>query len=273
MPPIFSKPIAINQEWAGLLTGLCMNVPSSWWASITSPELNAGAISHLDFNQENERFFQLELDEEKGIYHAMRYDAVLLYPDKSHPTFAHFHLPYAALADPTNNQVQTQWSPIAKAVLDDDAGVDGDNLITPPRNNVRQQCNMTINNYLVLGVKDGADNAGEAAANVEVRRSTPPTIYKSTDKSDRTMLKPNEQGEVVGGRHIAPILYTGGNNEFTVSMTDVEKSAMKDADGNIHFHKIFDWLLPTIGMQDVPFYEFVLARMQNYMIHIIKNEG
>jgi hypothetical protein len=56
-------------------------------------------------------------------------------------------------------------------------------------------------------------------------------------------------------------------------MTDLEKSAMKDADGNIGFHKNFDWLLPTIGMQVVPFYKFDLARMRNYMIHIIKNEG
>jgi hypothetical protein len=117
MPPIFTKPIPINQEWAGLLTSLCMNVPNSWWAGITSLELNAGAISHLDFNQENECYFQLELDKEKGIYQAMRYDAVLLYADESHPMFAHFHLPYAALADPTNNQVQIQRSPIARQLM------------------------------------------------------------------------------------------------------------------------------------------------------------
>jgi hypothetical protein len=168
--------------------------------------------------------------------------------------------------------VQIQQSPIAETV-DDDAGVDNDNFITPPHNNVHQQRNMTINNDLVSGVEDGADNAGEATANVEVRRLTPPTIYKSTDKSDWTMLKPNEQGEVVRGWHVAPIPYTGGNNEFTVNMTDMEKSVMKDANGNMRFHKKIDWLLPTIGMQDVPFYKFVLARMQNYMIHIINNEG
>jgi hypothetical protein len=69
-----------------------MNVPNSWWAGITSLELNAGAISHLDFNQENESYFKLVLDKEKGIYYAMRHDAVFLYADESHPMFTHFHL-------------------------------------------------------------------------------------------------------------------------------------------------------------------------------------
>jgi hypothetical protein len=235
MPLIFSRPITIDQEWAGLLSGLCMNVPNSRWAGITSPELNVGVISHHNLNQEIKRYFQLKLKEEKGIYNAMWCDVVLLYADESHPTFAHFHLPYTALADPTNN--------------------------------------TAINNHLVLGVEDGADNAGKAAANVKVRRVTPQTIYKSTDKLACVMLKPNEKGEMVGGWHIDPIPHTGGYNQFTVNMTNMEEHAMKDADGNICFHKMFHWLLPIIGMKNVPFYEFVLSRMWNYMIHIMKNEG
>ncbi len=59
---------------------------------------------------------------------------------------------------------------------------------------------------------------------------------------------------------------------FEVNMMAEEKNAMKDADGSIHFHKKKYWLLSTIGTQNVPFYKFVLARMHNYMIHIIKNE-
>ncbi len=46
---------------------------------------------------------------------------------------------------------------------------------------------------------------------------------------------------------------------------------MKDAHGLIQFHLVFDWLLPKFGkgLDEVGFYEFVVARMQNYMIRII----
>jgi hypothetical protein len=137
--------------------------------------------------------------------------------------------------DPTNDQVQIHQSLIVETVDDDDgndvqdAGVEGDNFITPPRNNKHQQCNTTINSDLVLGVKDGADNAGEAAANVKVRRPTP-TIYKCTDWSAWTMHTVNEEGEVVGGWRIAPIPNTRWNNEFKVNRMVAEKNAMKDAD-------------------------------------------
>jgi hypothetical protein len=63
MPPILSRPIAIIQEWAVLLDGLCMNVPNSWWAGNTGLLLNVGAFSHLNFHQQNELYFQLEVDD------------------------------------------------------------------------------------------------------------------------------------------------------------------------------------------------------------------
>jgi hypothetical protein len=102
MPPIFSRPIAIDQEWAVLLIGICINIPDSWWAGNTCLLLNGGAISHLDFHQQNELYFQPELDDDKGIYHAMRYNVVLLYVDKS----MHYYLPYAAIANPTNDHME-----------------------------------------------------------------------------------------------------------------------------------------------------------------------
>jgi hypothetical protein len=46
---------------------------------------------------------------------------------------------------------------------------------------------------------------------------------------------------------------------------------MMDAHGDIHFHKIFEWMLPTF--EGVSFYEFLSARMLNYMLYSIKDNG
>ncbi len=45
---------------------------------------------------------------------------------------------------------------------------------------------------------------------------------------------------------------------------------MMDAHGDIRFHKIFEWMLLTF--EGVPFYEFMTARMRNYMLHSIKDK-
>jgi hypothetical protein len=69
--------------------GLRMNVPNSWWAGNSCFLLNGGAIFHLNFHQHIKLYFQLDFDKDKGIYHAMHYNAVLPYADKSHLSFAH----------------------------------------------------------------------------------------------------------------------------------------------------------------------------------------
>ncbi|KAL3798584.1 hypothetical protein ACHAW5_000574 [Stephanodiscus triporus] len=45
---------------------------------------------------------------------------------------------------------------------------------------------------------------------------------------------------------------------------------MRDAHGVIRYHLVFEWLLLTFGEEG--FFEFVAGRMQNYMIHIMKDE-
>jgi hypothetical protein len=46
---------------------------------------------------------------------------------------------------------------------------------------------------------------------------------------------------------------------------------MMDEHGNIRFHKIFEWMLPTF--EGVSCYEFLCARMRNFMLHSIKDKG
>ena len=46
------------------------------------------------------------------------------------------------------------------------------------------------------------------------------------------------------GRPVAPIPYTNGDEAFSLNMTPKEIEGMKDASGNIRFHKVMQHLLP-----------------------------
>ena len=95
MPPVLSKLVAINPEWAATLIGLRMKVPERWWAGCTGSKLFHGQIIAIDFSDDAERYFQFELDSEKGAHYLIRYDAVLHYADEDHQSYGSFLLPSA----------------------------------------------------------------------------------------------------------------------------------------------------------------------------------
>ena len=74
-----------------------------------------------------------------------------------------------------------------------------------------------------------------------------------------------------GGRTIEPVLYTGEADVFGVKLADGDLEKMRDKHGDIRFHSVFEWLLPTFG--DDGFYEFIAGRMRNYMMHIMKDNS
>ena len=69
MPPVLSKPVAIDPEWAATLIGLRMKVPERWWAGCTGSKLFHGKIIAIDFSDDAVRYFQFELDIEKGAHY------------------------------------------------------------------------------------------------------------------------------------------------------------------------------------------------------------
>jgi hypothetical protein len=71
-----------------------------------------------------------------------------------------------------------------------------------------------------------------------------------------------------GGQPIHPVPYTGEAKLFDVKLEEDNLQKMRDAHGTIHFHLVFDLLLPSIGMDG--FYKFVAARMPNFMIQIMR---
>ena len=99
----FRKPMVVDQKWASSLVGLRLKVPAHWWNNCSGNTLYAGQIADINFSDDAKRYFMLKLDsEENRNLHTMRYDAVLRYADKEHPTHSRFDLPEKppAPADP-----------------------------------------------------------------------------------------------------------------------------------------------------------------------------
>ena len=54
--------------------------------------------------------------------------------------------------------------------------------------------------------------------------------------------------------------YTGTQEYFAPKISDEVLASLKDASGDIRFEKVFKWLLPRFGDDDVDFFEFLQRR-------------
>lgn len=61
-----------------------------------------------------------------------------------------------------------------------------------------------------------------------------------------------------------------GSEYAGVSITPEELKALKDADGQIYFHNVLDWVLSI--MDGLPYFTLLVARIQNYMHMLIKSK-
>jgi hypothetical protein len=74
------------------------------------------------------------------------------------------------------------------------------------------------------------------------------------------------------GRAVEPIPFGGQKSEFRPKVTTEKLAAMYNGNGDLRFYRIFEWMLPKFGnVDDISFYEYMAARMQNYMLHIISS--
>jgi hypothetical protein len=94
------------------------------------------------------------------------------------------------------------------------------------------------------------------------------TLYSLTPTEDWTRV--NEDGS---GRTINPIEWTGGDEEFSVKITDEEVKTLKDDEDEIRYEKVFEWCLPRFGDDDKSLFEFQAARMRNYMRKRMVEDG
>ena len=73
------------------------------------------------------------------------------------------------------------------------------------------------------------------------------------------------------GREIHPILFGGTTETFRPKVSDEELKDFIDEHGDIRFCHIYEWMLPSFDGDS--FYEFLAARMRNWMLHRIKEKG
>jgi hypothetical protein len=218
----------IDGEWAALLLGLNMEVPVNWWPAFSGQALNTGRIADVDFDIKTENHFQLELDNEQGVYYAMRYDAVVRFADKTHRSFSLIHLSSHAIRNPVDDVVKVE-------MVDDDD--DNDNaFVTPPTRNKRcrlkNRQQTTINPDLceLVGEDGIADEPGRAEepgrADKPGRVRAPHCKFTMTKKEDWQKISAAKPGQL-----IALIPYTRANKLFGVNMTEAEMEGMTDNNG------------------------------------------
>ena len=96
------------------------------------------------------------------------------------------------------------------------------------------------------------------------------------DMTIYTMTKPKEWYIVKGkqcGRKVGPIEYTGKSEQFEVNVTEEEVTEMMDGNGDIRYYKVLEWSLPRFEGESPLLFDWIAARMQNYMVHLIKTTG
>ena len=56
-------------------------------------------------------------------------------------------------------------------------------------------------------------------------------------------------------------------------MTQEDFESVCDSEGHVRYEKVFEWMLPTFGENDeISFFDFMAARMRNYMVWIMKEK-
>jgi hypothetical protein len=93
-------------------------------------------------------------------------------------------------------------------------------------------------------------------------------LYSLTPTDEWTRVDEEDSG-----RRIDPIEWTGGDEEFSVKITDEEVNMLKDDEDEIRHEKVFEWCLPRFGDDDQSLFAFQAARMGNYMRKRIVEDG
>jgi hypothetical protein len=232
----------IDREWARSLIGLRLKVEACWWPEFSGHELYPGVIEDVDFDDPNDRFFIFRIDGDEWTYN-MRYDAVIHYADEDHPSYHTFRLPDGYMQDPTTEEVTL--AQLQKQV------------------NTLRQRNVRLHDE---DTDDIAFNNADDFSDLESVDDANATIYRRSDEEDWERVTGNTMA-----RQIDPVPFTGSHQEFTPKITPEELESMKDSSGDIRYESVFQWMLPKFTSEagEQTYFEFIAARMRNYMLHII----
>ena len=259
-----STAINIVREWATRLVGLRMKVEERWWQGCKGTKLYTGKLTGIDFGKEKENYVILELNDEPGDPYHMRYDAVLKYADYEDHNFHKFHLPPGQLQDPSQEEVTVTRQRAAWCAGRRTGTRQGTNRESSRIDRVPNVDPTENGNQVSADVKDAENESSDSGTN-----TSNTTVFKRTDPEDWQKI-----GGRTKGHRIEPVLYTGEHEEFKVNMTEEEFKSVCDSEGHVRYEKVFEWMLPTFGkIDEISFFDFMAARMRNYMVWIMRKKG
>ena len=250
------------------------------------------------------RFFGIELDSERGARYWLTYEAVYAYalaPDQQ-PAGRKDQLPPKLVSDPADEceatarparprPRQPNFSPPAAKRSSREkrrrTKPKKKKVARPPRPR-RKSAKKSKKSLPLLCRQDGKDSDSETEATASATESEDGLAEDFNAELVRILRTDPKDWKRIGegktGREIRPIEYvprpedsefrqpddTAGEY-FNVKITEVEVAKMKDGDGDIRFEKVAEHLLPKFKEGD--YFEFLAARMQSYMTHLIRTIG
>jgi hypothetical protein len=184
-----------------------------------------GTIRSVDFNDTAERYFQFECDGDAvpGRLYPMRYDAVLHYADEEDERYSQFRLLSSPPANPDGEEVRIHQCRTLPRQRRNPESSDQRCMLPRQRRNPEssdENTNTTKSN-------------DESESEPEEGEDQNYTTYTRTDPADWKEIKGRAKG-----RTVEPIPWTGGDEEFSVNITDEELELLKDESGDIRFHKV-----------------------------------
>ena len=247
-----------DKEWVNSLVGLPMAVPEYWWPRYKSTKLFYGKVTSIEPNAPEHNFFVLELHDEPGKSYGMQYDAVLLYADENNPAYSRYRLPPKPPIDPTHEKSVTvrrgrREVPAPKQIF------------SPSRSPRSKRRNNGGESEL-----DSDDSSDDKS---DHEHDEGDWLVEYTDPDDWILVTEKQMSSKKKLPEIKRIPYRPREGEsiyFDVRITDDELESVKDDHGDIRFEKVVELLLP--GFDGEGYFEWIGARMQNYMIHIIRTQ-
>ena len=254
---------SVSREWAESLIGLRLQVEGSWWDGWDDDGLWPGTIVDLDFDDPASRMFIFQCDGDSERYN-MRYDAVLHYADESHSNFYKYHLPEAPL--PSADDEEITLAQLSREKEQRNVQLNYEPTTPDFSNNDTFDLPSDIEEEDADIEEDSdVDTADDSDTN---RQSTNFITFRMTQKDEWQKVN------ATNARQLAPVPFEGNNELFTPKITADELDSLKDHGGDIRFESVFEWMLPrfTIGNSSQTYFQFVAARMRNYMLHIIRTK-
>eukprot|EP00956_Cyclotella_meneghiniana_P033551 scaffold96912_cov61-Cyclotella_meneghiniana.AAC.2 len=190
MPRAVQVTVSVDQEWATSLIGLRMQVEERWWPEYSGSDLCPGQIIDVKFDDDQERYWLLQLDGEDWTY-PMRYDAVVRYADEEDRNFHKFQLPDGILEDPSDERVEMRRRPANPRTLHNRSTDD----IPLPRHSTS------------TSEDDSSSEEEEDAA-----------VYMRTEPEDWKKIGSGKGN--AKARRVEPIPFTGENEIFAPNITD-----------------------------------------------------